>query len=114
MDLLTTYTQDSKLQALTTLSLIYTLYKSLHAKYSQFAFTSRFLVTDLNNEDSPASVLTLLLSGEYPATELTQPAWGPRYRASGRAQQKTPPPTVFLLLLWAVLDILLYRNIWKI
>jgi hypothetical protein len=30
--------------------------------------TSRFLVTDLNNEDSSASVLTLLLSSEYPTT----------------------------------------------
>jgi hypothetical protein len=97
MDLLTTYTHDSKLQAL-----IYTLYESLHAKPSQFSFTSRFLVTDLNNEDSPVSVLTSLLSGEYPATELSQPAWGPHYRALGRTQQKTPPPTVFLLLLAVV------------
>jgi hypothetical protein len=84
-----------------TLSLMFTLYTSLRAKSSQSAFTSRFLVTDLNNEDSPDSVLTPLLSGEYPATELTQPAWG-RYIASGRTQQKTAPPTI-LLLLWAVL-----------
>jgi hypothetical protein len=40
-----------------------------------------------------------LLSGEYPATELTQLAWSPCYIASGWTQQKTPPPTVFLLLL---------------
>jgi hypothetical protein len=46
-----------------------TLDKSLHAKSPQSAFISRFLVTDLNNEDSPASVLTSLLSGEYPATD---------------------------------------------
>jgi uncharacterized PurR-regulated membrane protein YhhQ (DUF165 family) len=38
-----------------------------HVKSSQFAFTSRFLVTDLNNEDYSASVLTSLMSGEYPA-----------------------------------------------
>jgi hypothetical protein len=36
MDLLITYTHDSELQALVTLSLVYTLYKSLeHAKSSQ-------------------------------------------------------------------------------
>jgi hypothetical protein len=42
-----------------------------HAKSSQSAFTSRFLVTDLNNVESSASVLTSLLSGEYSTTELT-------------------------------------------
>jgi hypothetical protein len=57
------------------LSLISTLHKSLQAKSFQFAFTSCFLVTDLDNEDSAASVVMSLLSGEYPATELTQPAW---------------------------------------
>jgi hypothetical protein len=41
------------------------------AKSSQFAFTSRFLVMDHNNEDSSASVFTSLLFGEYPTTELT-------------------------------------------
>jgi hypothetical protein len=61
-----------------TLSLISTLYKSPHAKSSQFAFTARFLVTDLNNESSPASMFMSLLSSEYPATELNQQAWGPR------------------------------------
>jgi hypothetical protein len=40
------------------------------AKPSQSAFTSRFLVTDLNNGDSSASVLMSLLSGEYPTTTL--------------------------------------------
>jgi hypothetical protein len=62
--------------------------QSLHAKSSQSAFTSRFLVKDLNNEDSPACVLMSLLSSEYPATELTQPAWNPRYTliALGRKQ----------------------------
>jgi hypothetical protein len=41
------------------------------AKSSQSAFTSRFLVTDLNSGDSSASVLTSLVSGEYPTTELS-------------------------------------------
>jgi hypothetical protein len=75
MDLLNTCTHHLELQVITALSLISKLYKSLaHAKYSQFDFTSRFLITDLNNEVSPASVLTPWLSGEYTATELTQPA----------------------------------------
>jgi hypothetical protein len=51
--------------------LFFILYKSLHAAFS-VCFTSRFLVTDLINEDSPHSVVTSLLSGEYPATGLTQ------------------------------------------
>jgi hypothetical protein len=37
-----------------------------HAKPSQSDFTSRLLVTDLNNGDSSASLLTLLLSSECP------------------------------------------------
>jgi hypothetical protein len=41
-----------------------------HSKPSQSAFTSRFPVTDLNSGDSLASVLTSLLSGEYPTTAL--------------------------------------------
>jgi hypothetical protein len=40
---------------------------------SQFAFTSRFLVTDLNKEDYPTYVLTSLLSCEYPATDWIAP-----------------------------------------
>jgi hypothetical protein len=39
-----------------------------HAKTSQSAFTSRFLVTDINNRDSSVSVLASLLSDEYPTT----------------------------------------------
>jgi hypothetical protein len=70
IDLLTIY--RSQLQITVTLSLISTLNKLLHAKSSQFTITNRFLVTDLNNEDSPASVITSLLSDEYPATELSQ------------------------------------------
>jgi hypothetical protein len=49
---------------------MFTLHKSLYAKSSQFAFTCHFLVTDLNNEDSPVSVPTSLLPVEYLATEL--------------------------------------------
>jgi hypothetical protein len=72
MDLLTTYTHDLELQALRTLSLIYTLYKSLHANCSPACsvFTSRCLVTAPSNGDSSASVLTPLLPGEYLTTEL--------------------------------------------
>jgi hypothetical protein len=50
-----------------------------HAKSSQFTFTSRFLVTDLNKGDSSASVLRAFLSGEYPASELNY--LGPRLAA---------------------------------
>jgi hypothetical protein len=47
-------------------------YKSLHAKSSPACsvFTSRCLVTALNNGDSSVSVLTSLQSVEYPTTEL--------------------------------------------
>jgi hypothetical protein len=41
-----------------------------HAKPSQSASTSRFSVTDHNNGDTSASVLTSLLSGEYLTNEL--------------------------------------------
>jgi hypothetical protein len=70
LDLLTTCTHHAELEVITALSLISTLYKSLHATSSHFSFTNRFLVTDLNNDDSSASLLTLLLAGEYLATEL--------------------------------------------
>jgi hypothetical protein len=98
LDLLASCTHHSELQVITALSLISTLYKSLHAKsfpsllYLQQPFSSngfqqwRFL-------QLPA--LTSLLSGAYPATELIQPSWGPRYIAHGRTQQKTPPPAIF-------------------
>jgi hypothetical protein len=62
-----------------------------HAKSSQSAFTSRFLVTDLNNRDSSASALTSLLSGEYPTTELTL-TLSLDYNISSRTEYKTPPP----------------------
>jgi hypothetical protein len=71
MDLLTTYTHHSELQIITELSFISSPYKSLaHAESPQSALTRRFLATDFNNGDSSASVLTSLLSGEYPTTEL--------------------------------------------
>jgi hypothetical protein len=57
---------------------------------------------NLNNGDSSASVLALILFGEYPTSELTQPACGPHYVASGKTQQKTPLSKFPLLLLWAV------------
>jgi hypothetical protein len=41
-----------------------------HDKPSQSAFTSCFLVMDINIGDSLASVLTSLLAGKYPTTEL--------------------------------------------
>jgi hypothetical protein len=43
------------------------------AKTSQSAFTSRFQITDLNNGDSSASVLTSLLSDAYLTTEPIAP-----------------------------------------
>jgi hypothetical protein len=71
MDLLIPYTHHWEAQVITALSLISTLYRSVaHAKSPQFVFTRRFLATDFNNGDSSSSVLTLLLSGEYPTTEL--------------------------------------------
>jgi hypothetical protein len=70
--LLTTYTHHSEL-VITALSLISKLCQSLHAKSSPACsvFTSRFVVTTLNIGDYSASVLTSLLSGEYPTTELS-------------------------------------------
>jgi hypothetical protein len=41
-----------------------------HAKSSQFAFTSRFLVADLSDEDPSSSLLASSLAGEYPETPL--------------------------------------------
>jgi hypothetical protein len=62
MNLLTTCTHYSELQ-------VHTLQITrARAKSSQSDFTGRFLVTDLNNEHSSASVLTSLLFGEYPTT----------------------------------------------
>jgi hypothetical protein len=50
---------------LTTISLITTLLQipGAHAKSFQSAFTSRFLVTDLNNGESSFSVVTPLPAG---------------------------------------------------
>jgi hypothetical protein len=64
VDLLTTYTYNSELQVITALSLICTLYESLHPKCSPTCnvLTSRCLVTNING-DSSASVLTALPAG---------------------------------------------------
>jgi hypothetical protein len=131
LDLLTTCTHHSELQVITALSLISTFFKSLHAKFflSLLCLQQPFPSSGFNSGNSPAPGLTSLLSNilqlnsflhsrtsssqlhwialssQPPlksSVELTQPAWGPRYIASGRTQQETPPPTVFLLLLWAV------------
>jgi hypothetical protein len=73
MNLLTTHIHNLELQALTPLSLISTPYKSLHTKSSPpcSVFTSRCLVTALNNGDSSASVLMSSLSIEYPTAEVS-------------------------------------------
>jgi hypothetical protein len=57
IDLLTTCTHHSELQVITALSLISTLYKSLHAKSSPAycVLTSRSLSTSSNDGDSSAS-----------------------------------------------------------
>jgi hypothetical protein len=67
MYFLTTYTQDSELQAITVLSLTYTLYKSPQHELSLVqTFTvilSRCLVAALSSGGSSAYVLTLLPAG---------------------------------------------------
>jgi hypothetical protein len=84
MDLFTTYTHNLELQALTTLSLTSILYKLLHAKSSPAysVFTSRCLVTALNNGDFSVSVLTSLRSGEYPTIELLDEIYRHPFSAS--------------------------------
>jgi hypothetical protein len=70
MDLLITYTQNSELQAHTKIidNLNAVQITRVEAKSSRSAFASRFQVTDPNNGDSSASVLTSLLCGEYATT----------------------------------------------
>jgi hypothetical protein len=46
------------------------LVTALNSGYSTAVFTRCFLVMHLNNEDSLGSMLTSLLSGEYPTNEL--------------------------------------------
>jgi hypothetical protein len=58
-----------------------------HVKSSQSSFTSRFLVTDLNNGDTSSSVLTSLLSSEYSTTELSSKL-RPAYNSSARTNGK--------------------------
>jgi hypothetical protein len=73
--LLTTYTHNSELQEITTLSLISTLYKSLHAKSSPACsvFTSRSLATASNsgNSSTSCSQVRSLLSLSYRTKLLT-------------------------------------------
>jgi hypothetical protein len=63
IDLLTIYTYNSELQA-NTISLDYTLHKSLHADSSLTCsvFNSRFLVTNVNSGDSSAFCAQVLPS----------------------------------------------------
>jgi hypothetical protein len=63
-DLLNTYIHNSQLQVnYSIIANLHTLQITrAHAKSSQSAFTSRFLITDLNNGDSSASVLKPLLA----------------------------------------------------
>jgi hypothetical protein len=70
---LITFTDDSWLYLIIALSLISTVYRILRVKSSPSCsfFTSRCLVTALNNGDSSASVLKSLISGEYSTTELS-------------------------------------------
>jgi hypothetical protein len=83
MDLLTTYTHDTELQPLTTLSLIHTLhFTRAQVKSSQSAFTSLFLITNLNNVNPLTSVPTALLPGEYLTTELSTELQGEIFSAS--------------------------------
>jgi hypothetical protein len=76
MALLTTYVHRSELQVITAPLLISTLYKSPQQQLSHFpacsVFNSRSPAMHSSNGDSYASLLTSLLSGEYPAAELTQ------------------------------------------
>jgi hypothetical protein len=74
MDLVTTYTHDSELQAVTAPSLI-TQITTAHAKRQYFVvFPSTCLVTAVNNVDSSAFVPMPLPAGKYYSTELTAPA----------------------------------------
>jgi hypothetical protein len=101
-DLLTTYTHDSELQVITAPPQISTLHKP--SQHLLSVFQSAVCPTAvpwqqlLTVELLQLPALTLVLS----ATKLNQSASGPRYLASGWTQQETPPPTVSVLLLWAV------------
>jgi hypothetical protein len=68
---------------------------------------------DLNNEESPASVLTLLSSSEYPAAELTQLAWCPRYIASAQSQQKTTSNSFSIVVMGGCLAIAQILFLWE-
>jgi hypothetical protein len=85
LDLVTTCIHHSELQLITALLLIYTItprkvfcqlsivvvwWQLSTVVYLCNIFTKRFLLTNLNKEDSPASVVASLLPGEYPTTKL--------------------------------------------
>jgi hypothetical protein len=66
VDLLTTYTHDSELQGIAALSIISTIHRSPQHQLSPSslpALTNRFLVTNLNNGGSSASVVTPFPAG---------------------------------------------------
>jgi hypothetical protein len=65
MDYLQIVTTSNTITNLHTLQI-----NATHAKPFHSVFTTRFPVTDLNNGDSSAFVLTSLLSGEYSTTAL--------------------------------------------
>jgi hypothetical protein len=50
---------------------------------------------------SPPTTRRATVEVFYPASTWEGPTWGRRYIALGRTQQKTSPPTIPLLLLWA-------------
>jgi hypothetical protein len=71
LDLFTTYTHHSELHVITALSLIYTLHKSLLQTLS-LLLNIRSLATALTVVFLQLPVLRSFLSGEHPATELSQ------------------------------------------
>jgi hypothetical protein len=129
VDLLTTYTQYLELQAITAPSLISTIRTSTQlplflfpaCSFQQPFPSNGFLTVDIfqllcSRRYCTASIPQLITcqpssqcSTELPTLNklsltnqllhYTQPAWGTRYIASGRTQQKAPPPTVPLLSL---------------
>jgi hypothetical protein len=108
MDLLITYIHHSELQVSTAPLIISTIHISPQNSLSlfiAFCLNSRSLATGPNSADASDFVITSLLPGKHPATELshsptnyfflihsttcTQPARGLHYIASEQGQQKT-------------------------
>jgi hypothetical protein len=129
LDLLTTCTHHPELHVIIALSLICTLYSSLHHTLIIFqpaVFTSPSLTTASNSGDFSASRTQVISSPTLVQTYSSQPqlhstlnsqsffqlACVPLYIASGRTQQKTPFPAITLLLLAHSLQRdLVYRTI---